>query len=235
VRDWGRYATFFLVALMAGNALPAGAETSFRALEIDGSPVKWQKPERRGGGMVLRYMVVKRKTETTNAINCGRIRPFSRIVEKSNLPLPIIRDALQRAFAEWQSAADISFKETGDQNSADIIVGEQVDPRGVAYTNLSLEQASEEKIFTPIRQAQICLNPERRYKLGFNGILSVYDLVHVFTHEIGHAIGLDHPGARGELMSFRYLETLQGLSAGDRLGAEKLYGKRGEDRASSRK
>ena len=43
-------------------------------------------------------------------------------------------------------------------------------------------------------------------------------------HEIGHAIGLDHPGAAGALMGFRYDEKLAGPTASDSGAAQKLYG-----------
>ncbi len=45
-------------------------------------------------------------------------------------------------------------------------------------------------------------------------------------HEIGHAIGLDHPTGRGHIMSFRYSEKLDGLSGGDIAGAAYVYGAR---------
>jgi hypothetical protein len=43
-------------------------------------------------------------------------------------------------------------------------------------------------------------------------------------HEIGHAIGLDHPGIPEALMDFRYREAFSSLQAGDRAGAKALYG-----------
>jgi predicted Zn-dependent protease len=43
-------------------------------------------------------------------------------------------------------------------------------------------------------------------------------------HEIGHALGLDHPEQRSQLMHFKYDESRTGLQAGDIAGAVKLYG-----------
>ena len=47
----------------------------------------------------------------------------------------------------------------------------------------------------------------------------------VYT-KIRHAIGLDHPSLRGELMDFRYLEQLRTPGAGDIRGVVALYGAR---------
>jgi hypothetical protein len=44
------------------------------------------------------------------------------------------------------------------------------------------------------------------------------------AHEIGHAIGLDHPASTDQLMSHRYQEGFRGLQAGDIDGAAQLYG-----------
>ena len=66
-----------------------------------------------------------------------------------------------------------------------------------------------------IRQSLICLNPEKTWKVGYDGNLEVYDLYFTFLHEIGHTIGLDHPGASGEVMGFRYDERVRDLQDGD--------------------
>ena len=63
-----------------------------------------------------------------------------------------------------------------------------------------------------IRQSLICLNPEQTWKVGYDGNLEVYDLYFTFLHEIGHTIGLDHPGASGEVMGFRYDEKVRDAS-----------------------
>ena len=75
-----------------------------------------------------------------------------------------------------------------------------------------------------IGRSLICLNPRQPWKIGFDGDLKVYDLRYTLAHEIGHAIGLDHPSPSGQLMSYRYDEGQPGLQPGDIKGAALLYG-----------
>ncbi len=77
-----------------------------------------------------------------------------------------------------------------------------------------------------IERAQICLNPDTPWKVGFNGNVDVYDLRYAIAHEIGHAIGLDHPQTAQALMSYKYNEQFRELQQGDRAGAVALYGAR---------
>ena len=72
----------------------------------------------------------------------------------------------------------------------------------------------------------VCLNPTRPWKIGFDGDLDVYDLRYTLIHEIGHAIGLDHPAIAGQLMAYKYGEKFRVLQAGDIRGVETLYGPR---------
>ena len=61
-------------------------------------------------------------------------------------------------------------------------------------------------------------------KVGFDGNLNVYDLRYTLMHEIGHAIGLDHPGSSGSIMGYRYDERVRQLQASDISAAQRLYG-----------
>jgi predicted Zn-dependent protease len=60
------------------------------------------------------------------------------------------------------------------------------------------------------------------------GNLEVYDLYFTFLHEIGHTIGLDHSGASGEVMGFRYDEKVRALQDGDVKAVRRLYGAQGQ-------
>jgi hypothetical protein len=64
----------------------------------------------------------------------------------------------------------------------------------------------------------------RRWKVGFDGNLKAYDLRYTLAHEIGHAIGLDHPPGPGQIMNYRYEERFRDLQSGDVFGAVALYG-----------
>ena len=123
------------------------------------------------------------------------------------------------------------FRETSDTASAGILIGAQAQPLGRAFTNVALKQGTGRKPCKKvIGRSLICLNPKQPWKVGFDGRLGVYDLRYTIAHEIGHAIGLDHPSAAGQLMSYRYDEKQTGLQPGDIKGAVLLYGPRASTR-----
>lgn len=207
--------------MLAAGAVPA-QPTEYRWLTIDGAAVRWH-PGASRAGFTLRYAVARARAELPGAINCSPLAPPTRLVSSPRIGADRFRRAVRQAFDRWQAVTAIRFVETSDDQAADIVIGEQAEPKGHAFTNLSLGGSPAETV-RPIARAAICLNPERSWKIGFDGNLASYDLVHTIAHEIGHAIGLDHPSPRGHLMSFRYDERLAGLSRGDVLGAQTIYG-----------
>lgn len=196
----------------------------FRRLHIAQSPVGWPAPPA-GAPLVLRYAIADRELSDTGAVNCGGMRAPEGLLARSGIDESSFRRAIAEAFRRWQEAAGIAFEPAESPADADIVIGEQVNPAGRAYTNVTLAKTWEGPS-RPIVAASICLNPEQPWKVGFDGNLVAYDLVHTLTHEIGHAIGLDHPSGRGHVMSFRYDESRDGLSEGDVMGAVVLYGAR---------
>lgn len=224
LRLWrARAANLALVsALIVMSSGHARASEAFRPLSIDGSLVRWQRTSPHGV-TVLRYAIARTAIQRTGAVNCGHTRAPDAIIARSRIEGPAFARAALEAFARWERVARLRFVEVDEQDAADIVIGEQAEPVGHAFTNLALDGLPRD-LTRPIVHATICLNPQRRWKIGFDGDLTSYDLVHTLTHEIGHAIGLDHPGARGHVMSFRYDEAHPGLTAGDMLGARSIYG-----------
>jgi len=183
--------------------------------------------------MVLTYAIADQEIEIAGAINCTRIKAPGRIAAALRLGAGEMDALVAEAFARWQRVADITFVRAAPGMSADIVIGEQAEPIGIAFTNVVLGTGWTDGR-RHIARSQICLNPQRRWKIGFDGDLTSYDILYALTHEIGHAIGLDHPSPRGHVMSFRYDERVAELSAGDIQGAVALYGRaRGDAVASS--
>lgn len=224
LRTWRARASILTLAsaLNVIATCPAPAGEVFRPLSIDGSAVRWHRNTPHEI-TILRYAIATSAKSHTGAVNCGHTRPPDAVIARSRIDRAAFKAAAAEAFARWQRIARLRFFEVADQDTADIVIGEQVEPAGHAFTNLALGGMPRDAV-RPIVHATICLNPERRWKIGFDGDLTSYDLVHTLTHEIGHAIGLDHPGARGHVMSFRYDEAHSGLTPGDVLGARAIYG-----------
>jgi hypothetical protein len=194
----------------------------FRLLDLEDQSVKWQSP-RWGEGATVTYAFATRATHTEGARNCAGMLPPEAAYERSRISRPAFRREVAAAFRMWEAAADISFRETDDPEAANILIGAQGEPVGRAFTNVELTPAGADGR-KMIARSLICLNPQQLWKIGFDGNLGVYDLRYTIAHEIGHAIGLDHPSAAGQLMSYRYDERQPGLQAGDIKGAALLYG-----------
>lgn len=182
--------------------------------------------------------------------NCAHMRSFADIVAISpGVTEEAAKTELREALRTWESVANITFEEVSDPSRAQIVIGAANDPGGRAFANLSYR--SGKGIPTPVTmalgkpgvpapaerapladdgdsvaidQAYVCLNPKSPWKVGFDGNLNVYDLRHTFTHEVGHAIGLDHPDATGAIMGYRYDERVRTLQPSDIAGVQRLYG-----------
>ena len=217
-----------LLALAVTSVLPvafsppasAGAE-EYRLLELDGHMVKWGDRQL-GVGASISYAFATETLRFDDAINCRDMEPIEAISGR-NLSMETLAREAAAAFRVWESAADLSFHQVGDARDADIILGAQGRPHGRAFASVTYAPNAEDGVRT-IEQALVCLNPDHGWKVGFDGNEDVYDIRYTLVHEIGHAIGLDHPGPSGQVMAFRYTEAFDDLQPGDLLGVQRLYG-----------
>jgi hypothetical protein len=220
-----------------------------RLLVLEGSWVKWGELQW-GSAARVTYAFAGSPQNSPSARNCSSLVPFDEFVKGTRFPRSEIESEARAAFAAWARVTGLAFVETTDFARADIVIGAQGNPTGRAFTNIELEAGpvaevpAAERGFTmspeppsvgtepqdmrPIRKALICFNPLAKWKIGFDGNLDVYDIRYTLTHEIGHAIGLDHPGVAGALMDFRYDEKQKGLTKGDIEAAQRLYGPQGQ-------
>lgn len=246
-------ALFMLFALVFGAA--AGP-----LLQIDGGLLRWE-PRPAESATVITYFIldapysVPSNKSILSPSNCAAMHGFSDIVAQSPGLTPAQAEAeLKAAFAAWEDAANITFVRAADPRSANIVVGAQSMPEGRAFANLSYRRGApsaaralagpepsaaihasdgERNVSgAEIDQAYVCLNPKIRWKIGFDGNLDVYDLRYTFTHEVGHAIGLDHPDDMDALMSYRYDEHVQVLRPSDIAAAQRLYGAPAQNKES---
>jgi hypothetical protein len=210
--------------LGVGTGVSAAEPEAFKILKLEGNNVRWHKTT--AGPLVVSYSLVDGLVQFPGARNCRKMTGMDSITAASRVTTEALRQEIAAAFAMWEAAADISFVEAADPALADIRIGAQAEPEGWAFADVFYDTRSTERV-KPISRSLICLNPAKPWKIGFDGDLKTYDLRYTIAHEIGHAIGLDHPVGGATIMGYRYEERFRRLQPGDVAGAIVLYGHRG--------
>jgi hypothetical protein len=228
----GEHLRISVLGLIAGLAIGAaagvavaGEASNFKILKLEGNSVRWQKSGPGFETPLVTYSLVSDAVDFPRARNCRKMTSLDGLTAASQVAISAMRDDISAAFAMWESVAGISFREAADPGKADILIGAQVEPDGWAFADVFYDTQSPSEV-KPISRSLVCLNPAKRWKIGFDGDLKTYDLRYTIAHEIGHAIGLDHPSSAGTIMGYRYEERFRDLQPGDVQGAVALYGPR---------
>jgi hypothetical protein len=208
---------------------PSADVTIYKVLKLEGHAVRWQHAGP-GQSQVVTYRMVDEDVAFPRARNCRKMTSPARLLATSSIEASTLQTEIAAAFAMWETVANITFLAVPPEEPADILIGAQIEPEGWAFADVFYDGSAPGAV-KPISQALICLNPSKRWKVGFDGDLKVYDLRYTIAHEIGHAIGLDHPSGTGQIMGYRYEEIFRALQPGDIAGAAKLYGERSPDGA----
>ena len=203
----------------------ARASADFRLLILDGQHVKWGQPIL-GHGAKVTYAFAGSTLEFPGARNCSAMTSIAALLTLSRISEAAFEEEIAAAFAMWADIANVTFQKVAGPAEANIVIGAQAEPSGYAFANVAHRASATDGVST-IDKSLICLNPTKPWKIGFGGDDVIYDLRYTLAHEIGHAIGLDHPAQpSGQLMSFQYGERFRHLQLGDISGAAALYGDR---------
>jgi hypothetical protein len=211
------------LALAFSGTAQASRADDFRLLRIGSLHVKWGAPVLGQGAGTVTYGFVRSPSAFPGARNCPTVVTADGIAAAADVDRRRFEALAAAAFDLWSGAANIVFRPAKAGETPDILIGAQGSPHGIAFADVRNDRGRAASGVAPLTAATICLNPTAAWTDRGRAPGS-FDLRTVLAHEIGHAIGLDHPGPTGTLMGYRDQGEFDGLTSGDIAGAQRLYG-----------
>ena len=134
--------------------------------------------------------------------------------------------AVNAAFAAWAAVADLTFMQIADGGEAFNAPGTSGDIRlgGHAFDGPSgtLAHGYYPPVNGDTAAGDIHFDTAESWKLGWGG--PGFNIYQVLSHELGHALGLDHTAVPNSLMNPFYTEAFMGPQADDIAGMQYIYG-----------
>lgn len=208
------------LALPNASAIPTSDLASGGFTVGPTSPGKWGSPTL-GTGATVTYSYMAGGISLADegagsSVDLGSIMPAGYIAQ------------IDAAFAAWSAVANINFIKVEDNGLAFNAAGATADIRIGAHYFDGPGNTLAHAFFPPTNGASaagdIHFDADEFWKIGFGG--PGFDIFQVATHEIGHAIGLDHTPSANTLMNAFYSEGYHGLQDDDIAAAQYLYGPR---------
>jgi hypothetical protein len=216
---------------VSGLSAVARGGSGFALLTLGGQAVKWGGAI--GSGATVRYAFVTAETARPGAVNCRTLIPISDRLARSNLRRSHFEGEVRRAMDDWSAVANIEFVRVDDSTVADLLIGGEKDPRGIAYADVQRGSGTARGV-APIAAAAMCFNLDLAWEDRFDGDPATPNARYVAAHELGHAVGLDHAWGADKLMRFQYEERFYVPQKADIAGAAFLYGLRSAAQAPIR-
>jgi hypothetical protein len=211
------------LSLVLSLSAQASRADDFRLLRIGGLHVKWGAAALGERAGTVSYGFARSPSTSADARNCPSVIPADGVAAAAGVDRRRFEALAVAAFDLWSRAADIAFRPAQANESQDILIGAQGSPHGIAFTDVATDRARAVSGVAPLTRATICLNPAVAWS-DSRAVPGAFDLKTVLAHEIGHAIGLDHPGPSGTLMGYRDQGDIGRLMSGDVAGVRRLYG-----------
>ena len=132
---------------------------------------------------------------------------------------PIFQNEIIQSLRVWENVANIRFLQSSDIGGVDIRFGwENIDGAGGVLGQTTIPS------FGPLDDTVIRFDFEENWFVGGDASSSQVDFSLTATHEIGHAIGIDHSEFPDTLMSELYSGNTFELTEDDILAAVEVYG-----------
>ena len=129
------------------------------------------------------------------------------------------QNEIHTSLSSWESVADIRFAVSSDSSTADIRFGwRDIDGKGGVLGQTTVPSSGA------LQDVVIALDMNEDWFLSGDSPPDKIDFSSTVTHEIGHAIGLDHSETQSALMNANYSTSIFSLQTDDIDGALAIYG-----------